>query len=32
MKSCGFTAYKEEWWHFTDKDRYSVLKDFVPPQ
>ncbi len=32
MKSCGFTPYKEEWWHFTDKDNYSVMKDFVPPQ
>lgn len=32
MKSCGFTAYEEEWWHFTDRDSYSVLKDFVPPQ
>ncbi len=32
MKSCGFKPYKEEWWHFTDKENYSVLKDFVPPQ
>ena len=32
MRSCGFTPYKEEWWHFTDKDNYDVLKDFVPPQ
>lgn len=32
MKSCGFTPFKEEWWHFTDSDNYGVLKDFVPPQ
>ena len=32
MKSCGFTAYSEEWLHFTDKDSYPVLKEFVPPQ
>ena len=32
MKSCGFNAYQEEWWHFTDKDSYPVVKDFVPPR
>ena len=32
MKSCGFKAYSEEWWHFTDKDSYGVVKDFVPPE
>ena len=32
MKSCGFTAYSEEWWHFTDQDSYSVVKDFTPPE
>ena len=32
MKSCGFKAYSEEWWHFTDKDSYGVVKDFIPPE
>lgn len=32
MTSCGFTPYSEEWWHFMDKDTYSVAKDFVPPE
>ncbi len=32
MKSCGFTPYSEEWWHYTDKDKYGVVKDFVPPE
>ena len=30
MKSCGFVAYKEEWWHFVDSDKYGVMKDFIP--
>lgn len=30
MKSCGFTLYAEEWWHFTDTVEYEVSKDFVP--
>lgn len=30
MKSCDFVAYKEEWWHFVDSDKYGVMKDFIP--
>ena len=30
MKSCGFEAYSEEWWHFTDSDKYDVARDFKP--
>ena len=30
MKACGFKAYSEEWWHFTDSVSYEVEKDFVP--
>ena len=30
MKSCGFTGYFGEWWHFTDTDSYDVAEDFTP--
>lgn len=30
MKSCGFTPYSGEWWHFCDTVTYSISEDFKP--
>lgn len=30
MEKHGFTGYKREWWHFTDKDEYPVEETFQP--
>lgn len=26
MKECGFSGYKNEWWHYEDVDEYGVIK------
>ena len=30
MERHGFSGYKSEWWHFTDKDSYPVEETFRP--
>ncbi len=30
MLDCGFTAYSNEWWHFTDTTAYPVEESFLP--
>lgn len=30
MKACGFSAYYNEWWHFSDTDKYEVEEVFLP--
>lgn len=30
MIEAGFTPYRDEWWHFSDKDVYEVEKAFIP--
>ena len=28
MKECGFIPYEYEWWHFDDKDKYEIIREF----
>lgn len=30
MIEAGFTPYRDEWWHFSDKDVYEVEREFMP--